>query len=459
MDFETQRKKRMQDLEEKRRRLDEMRKLRKDRTDAAEDVPAVENSQKAVSVAASSTTTASSADERAQVDDLVSSLLVSSLHESIPSTNTTTSSSSGVNSSNIPPPPVDRKQAARAKALTLTLSKCSSGVQILPTVRETYDKSSQTDSLPGHDNEGDGRDNNVHLNQLETPLKRTGSNGSEQGQAGGSTTLSLSSPHHRDATPSSSHQPLSSPHSPMAAMMMRRKVLSEEDQKELLNNDGFRSFMHTSLLRMERSLAQVNSGYDIMKDYTRGDNEGGSLSRESEGKLLSYRSVFDILRSGSDVGDSHSHNHSSLKGRPVMDIHCSPHYPELILAAYGPKNPTHKLQDNNNNSNSNSSSNHSLDDAPGLVAVWSLGLPTRPEYLFTSLSPVVTARFHSEEPHLILGGCYSGQILLWDMRAKSFLPIQRSSLATGKGHKHPICGMTMVRSGPTLELITASSDG
>ena len=203
MDFETQRKKRMQDLEEKRRRLDEMRKLRKDRTDAAEDVPAVENSQKAVSVAASSTTTASSADERAQVDDLVSSLLVSSLHESIPSTNTTTSSSSGVNSS----------------------------------------------------------------------------------------------------------------------------------------------------------------------------------------------------------------------------------------------------------------SNHSLDDAPGLVAVWSLGLPTRPEYLFTSLSPVVTARFHSEEPHLILGGCYSGQILLWDMRAKSFLPIQRSSLATGKGHKHPICGMTMVRSGPTLELITASSDG
>ena len=42
---------------------------------------------------------------------------------------------------------------------------------------------------------------------------------------------------------------------------------------------------------------------------------------------------------------------------------------------------------------------------------------------------------------------------------KSFLPVQRSSLATGTGHKHPICGMSMVRSGPTLELITASSDG
>ena len=172
---------------------------------------------------------------------------------------------------------------------------------------------------------------------------------------------------------------------------MRRKLLSEEDQKDILNNEGFRTFMHSSLRLMERSLAQVNNGYDILKDYTRSDDRGGSLSRESEGNLLVYRSMFDILRCG-EAGnrdkDRYSHSSSSLKGRPVMDLHCSPHYPELILAAYGSKISTHKLQDNNNsNSSSGSANHHSLDDAPGLVAVWSLGLSTRPEYIFTSLSP------------------------------------------------------------------------
>ena len=387
-DFESQRKKRMQDLEEKRRRLDEMRKLRKDRTDAAEDVQTEkENSQKAPSVATSSTTIKSSADERAQVDDLVTSLLVSPLHESIPSTHTTIPSSSGINSSNVPPPPpVDRKQAVRAKALTLTFSKCSSaGIQILPTLCETYDKSSQTDLLPVHENESQ-EDDNVQLDHLETPLKRTGSNGAEKGQQQHGSTLSLTSP-----PSSSSSHPMSSPHSPVAANM-RRKLLSEEDQKDILNNEGFRSFMHNSLRVMERTLAQVNQGYDILKDYTRNDDRNGALSRESAGNMLSYRSVFDLLRCG-DGRDRNNHNHSnSLKGRPVMDIHCSLHYPELILVAYGAKISTHKLSDNhnannNNNNPSNSSHNHTVEEAPGLVAVWSLGLPTRPEYMFTSLSP------------------------------------------------------------------------
>lgn len=66
MDFETQRKKRMEALEDKRRRLEEMRKSRKDRTEPTEEVQ--ENQQIAV-------------DERTQVDNLVNSLLISSINE------------------------------------------------------------------------------------------------------------------------------------------------------------------------------------------------------------------------------------------------------------------------------------------------------------------------------------------------------------------------------------------
>lgn len=63
--------------------------------------------------------------------------------------------------------------------------------------------------------------------------------------------------------------------------------------------------------------------------------------------------------------------------------------------------------------------------APGLAIIWSKVTPHRPEFVFNASSPVQTIRFVEEDPNLIIGGCYSGQLLLWDMRAKS-LPIHRS---------------------------------
>jgi hypothetical protein len=35
--------------------------------------------------------------------------------------------------------------------------------------------------------------------------------------------------------------------------------------------------------------------------------------------------------------------------------------------------------------------------------------PARPEFRFSASSPVLCARFHTQDPHLVLGGCYSGQ--------------------------------------------------
>ena len=70
MDFETQRKKRMEALEEKRRRLEEMRKMRKDRTESTEELQ--EN-------------LAGPTDERTKVDNLVNSLLISTLSEPVES--------------------------------------------------------------------------------------------------------------------------------------------------------------------------------------------------------------------------------------------------------------------------------------------------------------------------------------------------------------------------------------
>ncbi len=91
------------------------------------------------------------------------------------------------------------------------------------------------------------------------------------------------------------------------------------------------------------------------------------------------------------------------------------------------------------------------------VCVWSKELQKRPEFKFASASPVLVALFHNIEAHLVLGGCYNGQILLWDMKAKS-LPVQRSSMS-GRGHRHPIYAMSMVSLTVSNELVSVSTDG
>ncbi len=86
-------------------------------------------------------------------------------------------------------------------------------------------------------------------------------------------------------------------------------------------------------------------------------------------------------------------------------------------------------------------------------------LSDAPEFVFTASSPVLTARFHPDDPHLIIGGCYSGQIVLWDTRVATHRPTMRSSI-TGKGHKHPVYSMCILKSGGSSPiLITISTDG
>jgi dynein intermediate chain, cytosolic len=87
-----------------------------------------------------------------------------------------------------------------------------------------------------------------------------------------------------------------------------------------------------------------------------------------------------------------------------------------------------------------SSAGDAAANVPGLVVIWSTITPHRPEFVFHAPSPVLAAKWFEDDPSFVIGGCYSGQLLLWDMRGKKALPVHRSSLA-GRGHKYPICGI------------------
>ena len=108
----------------------------------------------------------------------------------------------------------------------------------------------------------------------------------------------------------------------------------------------------------------------------------------------------------------------------------------------------------------------------GIVAIFNLSMPSRPEHLFCAGCPILHSQFHpTEHPRLIVGGGSSGQVLVWDARAGRY-PVQRSSASTGGGHNCELVGMkvlgnvggSVASSGgggslSTSKLVTASSDG
>ncbi|GAA5798301.1 Cytoplasmic dynein 1 intermediate chain 2 [Helicostylum pulchrum] len=113
-------------------------------------------------------------------------------------------------------------------------------------------------------------------------------------------------------------------------------------------------------------------------------------------------------------------------------------YPELVVSSYN-KNPL------------------APNEPDGVALVWNEHLLDRPEFVFHSQSDVLSVMFSKFHPNYIIGGTYSGQIVLWDTRAKS-LPVLKTPLSAG-GHTHPVYSIEMVGTQNAHNLISASTDG
>ncbi|KAI7861592.1 WD40-repeat-containing domain protein [Spinellus fusiger] len=194
--------------------------------------------------------------------------------------------------------------------------------------------------------------------------------------------------------------------------------LTEEERKFILSAPEFIDFVDNSSKMVERAL---NEKYDFMKDYTLGvDIE----SDENSGKGVKYICEF--------------WDEKWSKNRSVTDIDWSSKYPELLVSSYN-KNPM------------------ALNEPDGVALVWNLHLLERPEFVFHSQSDVLSVNFSEFHPNYVIGGTYSGQIVLWDTRAKS-LPVLKTPLSAG-GHTHPVYSLEMVGTQNAHNLISGSTDG
>lgn len=87
---------------------------------------------------------------------------------------------------------------------------------------------------------------------------------------------------------------------------------------------------------------------------------------------------------------------------------------------------------------------------------------SRPETTLHANSDILTAQFSPFHPSLILGGTYSGQLLLWDTRTRTSQhhPVQKTPLTgTGHGHTHPIYSINVVGTQNAHNILSTSTDG
>jgi len=248
------------------------------------------------------------------------------------------------------------------------------------------------------------------------------------------------------------------------------KLLSTEEVEKEVGSEPFSSFINTASKKVERMLGTPLLG-DLLVDYAGGDGadssaKGDSAKDSDDSRFLTSRQAFECP--------------TWTTGRDVTDIDWSPLHRELFLSTYTVQSATSASSGANatpvktKSASSSASAGTSAAvsvvaphdtmsssltprsgelQSDGLLLIWNLTMPTRPEHIFTCGSPVTVGRFHPTESPLLVGGCESGQLVVWDVRAGR-LPVQKSALLSGstKGHVYPVDGMEMIEGGVRCEL-------
>ncbi|ETN03343.1 hypothetical protein PPTG_16370 [Phytophthora nicotianae INRA-310] len=304
-------------------------------------------------------------------------------------------------------------------------------MHIQPTLVETYTKHTETDITLEH----------------EIFVKDDGATDMEVDDMGGRSSPrrpasvdGSSSPRNRNLTVDTEM--------PISTTETSTTTLSVEDKTSLMQSDAMEAFLTKASRVIERAL-NTSSKYDIMIDYGADVEQDSAVEEATESLKQQY--VF---------ADSQWSKH-----RAVTDVDVSPFYPELTLVAYTARN---FLEDEDKDDGMSSqwdtmgnSATAALTEVAaiteGVVLLWSTALPGRPEYRFTCHSQVTSACFNPFDRHIIIGGTYSGQIVVWDTRAKS-APVQKTALSAFS-HTHPIYAMAVAGTKTSYTLISASTDG
>nr|KAG5695079.1 hypothetical protein BaRGS_032572 [Batillaria attramentaria] len=198
--------------------------------------------------------------------------------------------------------------------------------------------------------------------------------------------------------------------------------MSEEEKKQILMSEEFMKFFGKTSRIIERALAEE---VDIFVDYAGNDGKGKDDEAMAGERLKLNRDFYDDRWS---------------KHRIITSLDWSSQHPELLLSSY-------------------SANEDATNEPDGVALIWNIKFKKdTPEFVFHCQSPVMSSCFAKFHPNLVLGGTYSGQIVLWDNRVNKRTPVQRTPLSAS-AHTHPVYCITVVGTQNAHNLISVSNDG
>ncbi|XP_017141014.1 cytoplasmic dynein 1 intermediate chain isoform X14 [Drosophila miranda] len=364
-------------------------------------------------------------DQRKDLDEMLSSLGVAPVSEvlsSLSSVNSMTSENSNTQTPDASlQATVNGQNGGKKQPLNLSVYNVQA-TNIPPKETLVYTKQTQTTSSGGHE-----RDDEYNLNPgLEWEDEFTGDdeesslphldNGFSSKLPPGFLTHGL--PTVKDVAPAITPLEIKKEHE------IKKEVneLSEEQKQMIILSEDFQRFVVRAGRVIERALSE---NVDIYMDYIGGGDSEESNDERSHARLSLNRVFYDERWS---------------KNRCITSMDWSTHFPELVVASY-----------HNNEESPN--------EPDGVVMVWNTKFKKRtPEDVFHCQSAVMSTCFAKFNPNLILGGTYSGQIVLWDNRVQKRTPIQRTPLSAA-AHTHPVYCLQMVGTQNAHNVISISSDG
>ena len=394
-DFDTQRKLRMEAMQDKKKRLEELKKMRQG---TSENQPPLENSFSKLTV--------NEAPSSNSIDNLLNSILkpADSSQVANPIVEETK-----LGENNDLRDSVDPKALLKEKLQKIEISPRNVIISIPPVIKECYDKIIQTEEIITEEL------------IIDEPLSVRRSESANR--------KSLSTP----------SKPLVSTSAVDISLQTETKQLKSTDV--VVDSIQLASFLTKSSKYVERAILQ-SSQWDILVDYA-ADNTAITSAKD----ILSSAAHYPVW--------SFSSYPLEWRNRPVLSMDACNTFKELYIISYGARSLSAVSR--------GIGMDRSLDN--GIVCVWSSITSKVPEIMgFSPSSPILISKFHPYQPKLLLCGCYSGQILLFDMSVdvidaqaqRYILPVQKSLVACQSGHKYPIIDISFLEHSSSS---TSSSSG
>jgi dynein intermediate chain len=207
---------------------------------------------------------------------------------------------------------------------------------------------------------------------------------------------------------------------------LNKQEITNDERELILKSDHFQDFFSRSSRLIERYLWESPQAFSIFTDYSGRDTDG----------LNGRMDVGEIIKFDREFYDERWTRH-----RIVTCIDTSTYHPELVLASY-------------------SQNDESTHESDGVVLIWNTKYKSKPtpEYIFNCQSWVTSCVFSKFHPNILLGGTYSGQIVVWDTRTNKRTPVQRTALSASS-HTHPVYCLQVIGTQNANNLISISNEG